>query len=87
MNPVGDVHLHTGNYGYFQNRGGYIASSGMAGRRFRKGATPGALREHTKIEVKEKNVPEDTHETTAKAPVEKKQGTTDVSMVNKDQVS
>lgn len=72
MDSYGEARM-TSKLGYFQNRGGYCRYlSGKRGRDYAKPSkTTQVIREVSNIETKTKLVPDDVHETTAKAPVEK----------------
>ena len=72
--PIVQDNRGTPNLGYFQSRGGFSARGGMQGRQFRNGKTPHERVEVSKIEVKKKNVPDDRHQTTAKNPIDPKEG-------------
>ena len=65
----------TGKYGHFQARGGYQASAGLRGRKFRNtGKTSAVTKEASQATAK--NVPDTKHQTSAEKPTEKADGVT-----------
>ena len=81
MDAYGETQF-TGKYGYFQNRGGMQAYSGMRGDKYRrKGATDHEMSDSNKTEVKPENVPDDKHRTTAAEPVSKRVDTVEPKVV------